>query len=339
MAPVGALLVLVRGMGLANGVPIGEITSPVTFNQDIRAIVPPETVVPRFLLLALRHSLSDGDGKGVLSSAAHGTLKIDAEALRQVTFPVPPLREQHRIVAILDEAFEGIATAKANAEKNLLNARELFTNHLRRVFSQRGPTWREAPLLSFALSISTGPFGSLLHKSDYVSEGVPLVNPINIVGGSIVPDPDKLIDIATKHRLQNYVLRDGDVVIGRRGEIGRCAVIGPDEEGWVCGTGCFFIRPRQTVKAAFLAHLIRSGDYRSQLEHASTGTTMKNLSNGALGELVVAIPELCEQNRILTLIDKVSDECRRIEVIYEQKLAGLDELKKSLLHQAFNGAL
>jgi len=121
-------------MGLANGIQISEVTSPVAFNQDLRAIVPPNGVDSRFLLLALRHRLADG-GKKVLSSAAHGTLKIDAAALRQIEFPVPPIEVQRRIVASLDEAFEGIAIAKANAEKSLRGARELFESHHQSVFT------------------------------------------------------------------------------------------------------------------------------------------------------------------------------------------------------------
>lgn len=103
--------------------------------------------------------------------------------------------------------------------------------------------WEVKRLADFAATVSTGPFGSVLHKSDYVDDGVPLVNPVNIVGESIVPDPTKLIDGATKQRLGNYVLQEGDIVVGRRGEIGRFAVVGSVESGWVCGTGSFFIRP------------------------------------------------------------------------------------------------
>jgi len=277
----------------------------------------------------------------MLGRAATGTTMKNISTATLATLPIalPPAPEQRRIVAVLDEAFEGIATAKANAEKNLRNARELFTSHLERVFGQRGTNWHEAPLLSFASAISTGPFGSLLHKSDYVSDGVPLVNPINIVDGLIVPDPNKLIDSETKQRLQSYVLRAGDIVVGRRGEIGRCAVVGPNEAGWVCGTGCFFVRPLPAVRSAFIAHLIRSREYRAQLEVASTGATMKNLSNTALSELHVAVPPIGEQDRALTLIGQLSWECGRLEDVYERKLAALDDLKRSLLHQAFSGAL
>ncbi len=106
---------------------------------------------------------------------------------------------------------------------------------------------RVGPLASFAALVSTGPFGSMLHASDYSDAGMPLVNPINIVEGSIRPDPNKLIKEATKSRLAGYILRTGDIVVARRGEIGRCAVVGPTEDGWVCGTGCFFVRPLPSI--------------------------------------------------------------------------------------------
>ena len=199
--------------------------------------------------------------------------------------------------------------------------------------------WQTKRLGDFAAAVSTGPFGSVLHKSDYVDDGVPLVNPINIVGETIVPDQTKLISAVTKRRLCNYVLKEGDIVVARRGEIGRCAVIGETEDGWVCGTGSFFIRPLPSLDSQFLAHLIRSDAYREKLEQASTGTTMRNLSNTALADLVISVPPLPEQQRIVAKLDVTRSEIQRLESIYQQKLAALDELKKSLLHQAFTGQL
>jgi type I restriction enzyme S subunit len=259
--------------------------------------------------------------------------------LRELTIAYPPFPEQQRIVGILDEAFDGIATATANAAKNLQNARALFESHLDSVFAKRGNGWVEKPLREYANSISTDPFGSMLHKSDYVTAGVPLVNPINIIDGAIVPDPTKLLDKSTQDRLQSYVLQEHDIVIGRRGEIGRCAVVGANEAGWICGTGCFFIRPGPSVNSEFLSHLIRSRTYRSELEQVSTGATMKNLSNRALGDLKVAIPNMTDQLRMISSINTLAAETRRLESLYYQKLAALEELKQSLLHHAFTGAL
>jgi type I restriction enzyme S subunit len=265
--------------------------------------------------------------------------RIILRHLKDILIPVPPLPEQQRIVAILDAAFASIATAKANTEQNLKNARALFDSYLHEVFSQRGDGWEEKPISDFAHSISTGPFGSLLHKSDYVSEGVPLVNPINIVNGYIIPNCDKQINKATKQRLQSYILQEGDIVIGRRGEIGRCAVVTSEQAGWVCGTGCFFIRPLQTVNPYFLVNLIRSSKYREQLENLSSGATMLNLSNKALSELLITIPNFDEQQNILEKLDVIQEETQRLETLYQRKLTALDELKKALLHQAFNGEL
>jgi type I restriction enzyme S subunit len=195
--------------------------------------------------------------------------------------------------------------------------------------------WQTKRLCDFAVGVSTGPFGSLLHKSDYVDDGVPLVNPINIVGESIVPDPSKLISDITKHRLSNYVLQEGDVVVGRRGEIGRCAVVGPNEKGWVCGTGSFFVRPLPTLDSRFLAHLIRSNGYREKLEQLSTGATMKNLSNTALGDLAISVPPLPEQERIVGILDEAFEGIAIAKANAEKNLQNARALFESRLHLIF----
>jgi type I restriction enzyme S subunit len=195
--------------------------------------------------------------------------------------------------------------------------------------------WQWKRLCDFAAAVSTGPFGSLLHKSDYVDDGVPLVNPINIVGDRIVPDPTKLIDEATTQRLSAYILEEGDIVVGRRGEIGRCAIIGPEESGWVCGTGCFFVRPLPSIDSQFLAHLIRSNDYREKLENASTGATMKNLSNTALGDLLIAVPPLPEQQRIVGILDEAFDGIAIAKVNAEKNLRNTRALFESHLQSVF----
>jgi type I restriction enzyme S subunit len=188
--------------------------------------------------------LQSPDGQASLGTFTGGSVQqvINLGDLRMVNVPIPPLPEQLRIVGILNEAFEGIATAKANAEKNLQNARALFESHLQSVFTRRDSGWPEKRLSEVAQSISTGPFGTMLHKSDYVPDGIPLVNPMNIVDSLIVPSSKMMVNEETRKRLRSYVLKAGDVVIGRRGELGRCALVTEREEGWLCGTGSFFVR-------------------------------------------------------------------------------------------------
>ncbi len=209
--------------------------------------------------------------------------------IKEVIVSYPPLLEQKRIVAILDEVFEGIDRAIANTEKNLTNARELFESYLNEIFTQKGDGWVEKRLSEIGGKISTGPFGSILHKSDYVVDGIPIVNPANIEGDEIIPNFNKTIDQDMAKKLQSYILKKDDVVVGRRGEIGRCAVVREEQSGWLCGSGSFFIKPFENVDSVFLAHLIRSATYRNKLEALSTGATMLNLSNQSLSDLIIGL--------------------------------------------------
>ncbi len=197
--------------------------------------------------------------------------------------------------------------------------------------------WQKKRLGDFAQAVSTGPFGSLLHKSDYMEQGVPLVNPINIVDERIVPDSTKLIGDSTKKRLGNYILKTGDVVVARRGEIGRCAVVGAEESGWICGTGSFFIRPLPSTDSRFLAYLIRSDTYREQLEKLSTGTTMKNLSNTALGDLMIALPALLEQQRIVAILDEAFEGIAAAKANTEKNLRNARDLFVCYVQSMFSG--
>jgi type I restriction enzyme S subunit len=292
-----------------------------------------DAVLDKWLIYHLNHS--------DLSDFVSGLTvpKLNQGNLREIPVPLPPLPEQRRIVGILDEAFDDIATAKANAEKNLQNARALFESHLNAVFTCRGEGWIEKPLGEGVQEISTGPFGSILHKSDYEHGGIPLVNPINIEGDKIIPDDRKAVGRATAQRLARYALRENDIVIGRRGEIGRCAVVAKEQAGWLCGTGSFIIRPSANTNPYFLSHLLRSEPYRRRLEGVAARATMPSISNDDLASLVVALPPLAQQQRTLKLLESLSTETQSLESIYQQKLDALDELKKSLLHQAFVGKL
>jgi type I restriction enzyme S subunit len=252
---------------------------------------------------------------------------------------VPPLLEQQRIVGILDEAFDGIATAKANAEKNLQNARALFESHLQSVFSQHGEGWVEKRLREVAESISTGPFGTMLHKSDYVPDGIPLVNPMNIVDSRIVPSNKMMVNEETRDRLSSYMLKAGDVVIGRRGELGRCALVTEREAGWLCGTGSFFVRLSDAMDGKFFFALFGSDQFKAQLEASAVGTTMSNLNHGILNDLVLPVPPIAIQRKIMNKASGLLSKTQHLESIYQQKLVALEAFKKSLLHQAFSGQL
>jgi len=271
-------------------------------------------------------------------SSGTGVPTLNRNSVHGETVRVPEaFSEQKRIVAILDEAFAGIETAIANTEKNLANARELFESHADRIVGSLPGDHR--CLQDCVEQVSTGPFGSLLHKSDYVSEGLPLVNPINIVDSRIVADDKKRVDEATLDRLSAYVLRKGDVVVARRGEIGRCAVVEPEQHGWLCGTGCFFVRPRQELNPHFLVNLLRSPTGRAELLRRSTGATMKNLGNKALSTFEIRLPSREAQDETIRQLDDLHGAADALSELFWSKLGALQELKQSLLQKAFSGEL
>jgi type I restriction enzyme, S subunit len=274
----------------------------------------------------------------VLQKGASYPAVTDAE-VRAQKIPFPPLPEQHRIVAILDTAFDHITTAKANCEANLLNARAIFESHLQAVFTQRGDGWERTTLGKATGGIYTGPFGSLLHKSDYVANGIPLVNPAHITEVGIEPDSLKTVSEETARRLKSYIMRKGDIVIARRGEMGRCALVTETENGWLCGTGSFYIKPSNRCDTRYLVRFLRSDSCKTKLERIAGGTVMPNLSNTALSNLPIDLPNLQQQASIVEGIDNLHAETQRLESLYQRKLQALDDLKKSLLHQAFSGLL
>ena len=265
--------------------------------------------------------------------------QITKYMLDTIRVPVPPPAEQQRIVTLLDEAFDDIATAKANAEKNLQNARAIFESQLQAVFTHGGEGWTKTTIGKATGGVFTGPFGSLLHKSDYVENGIPLVNPAHITRIGIEPDLRKTVSESTSRKLSNYIMRKGDVVIGRRGEMGRCALVTEIEDGWLCGTGSFYIKPSPRCDSSYLVRFLRSDACKRRLKQIAGGAVMPNLSNSDLSNLSFDLPSIEIQKAIGDPIDVIAKRTLRLESIYQQKLVALDELKKSLLHQAFSGQL
>jgi type I restriction enzyme S subunit len=312
LAPVGSLLMLVRGMGLANGIQVGEVTAPVAFNQDIRALHPPlDSVLPRFLLLALRNSFMNGEGQRVLSSAAHGTLKIDTDVLRQIMIPLPPLPEQQRIVGLLDEAFAGIATAKANAEKNLQNARALFDGHLQAVFTQRGGGW----------------------VSTTIGDQMLLQRGFDITKDHQIPGNVPVVSSGGIKSFHNKGMANGPgVVIGRKGTLGKVFYL--TDEYWPHDT-TLWVREFKGNHPRFVYYFFRNLD----VVQLDTGTANPALNRNLLHPIRIGWPPFLTQKTVAETLDDLEAETQRLESLYQRKLAALDELKKSLLHRAFSGQL
>jgi len=166
--------------------------------------------------------------------------------------------------------------------------------------------WKWVRLRSVLLKYCTGPFGSMLHKSDYAESGVPLINPADIANGKVSFDKIKRVAPSKVPEMTSYILSKGDVVIGRRGEMGRAAVITKNEDGYICGTGCFFATPSGYFEPEYFVTMLKSDFIRQSLQSQSVGSTMDNLNHTILGNLLIPFPPLAEQRRILETIDRLS---------------------------------
>ena len=188
--------------------------------------------------------------------------------------------------------------------------------------------FEEVPLSELA-EIKIGPFGSLLHKEDYIEGGHPLLNPSHIVDGNIVPDKKLTISDEKYNELEAYHLHFGDVVMGRRGEMGRCAVV--MGEGFLCGTGSLLIRTRGEVTADFIQKVISFPSFKKTIEDMAVGQTMPNLNVPIVSRFQVVKPPIDIQHRYYSFVGEVDN----LKQSVQKNLDKLETLKKALMQQYF----
>lgn len=265
--------------------------------------------------------------------------KLNQGSLREIPIPVPPLPEQHRIVAILDAAFDGIATAKANAEQNLQNARALFDTYLNAVYLGRGAdTW---PMRRLGDVFEIGS-SKRIHERDWSPSGVPFYGGKEIVKlakfGHAVSNAyiseQKYLDYASKYDMP----KRGDILITARGTIGVGYVVQKSDRFYYKDGNIISMRAKAAANPHFLLYAFRSKALADQLGELS-GTTVTHLPLEKAKELLLRMPEVSIQDAMVKQTMEFEGETQRLESLYREKLAALDELKKSLLHQAFSGQL
>lgn len=187
--------------------------------------------------------------------------------------------------------------------------------------------------LSELASFRTGPFGSALHKSDYITNGVPVINPMHIIDGQINPSEDMTITEDTAKKLSEFRLTSGEVVIGRRGDMGRCAVVRKENDGWLCGTGSMIVRPKNHINPQFLQRVLASPSVIAAIEETSVGSTMINLNQSTLGGLWIQAPSAAEQQAIA---EALSDADALIESL-EQLIAKKRQIKQGAMQELLTG--
>ena len=280
----------------------------------------------------------------VLHSLSSGTAQknVGPTHLKTMDVPLPPLPEQQRIVGILDEAFAGIATAKANAEKNLQNARALFESHLHAIFTHRGPGWVETTL-EHALSEQPRN-GWSPPAANHSASGTPVLTLSAVTGFEFRPHKIKYTDAKVAPG-RHYWVHDGDLLLTRSNTpelVGHVAIAAGINEPTIYPDLIMRMNAkRELADNRFLYFHLRTPDLRKIITGRAQGAnpTMKKVGKQAVQTLPIGLPPLPEQRRITARLDALQTETRRLEALYARKLAALDELKSALLHQAFSGQL
>jgi type I restriction enzyme, S subunit len=248
---------------------------------------------------------------------------------------VPPVKEQRRIAAVLDRADELRAMRRASLASIGSLKESIFLDMFGDPLENRRG-WPTYALTDVSLDIQIGPFGSLLHQHEYIEGGVPLVNPMHIVDDRIVPHAGQTVSPSKVASLRRYVLKAGDIVMARRGEMGRCAVVDTASHGMICGSGSLFIRPDlRRLAVQFLHHVLTSPSMKRHLERKALGVTMANLNAGIVGALPIPVPPMDQQERFERLRAITINERER----GERSQQSIEELFGSLEQRAFAGQL
>lgn len=317
-------------LGIARG-----LTNGVGFGSSEYIVLRPEPALDaEFLYYYLARPIFFEEGARTMTGAV-GHKRVTKEFVESYPIPIPPLSEQQRIVAILDEAFEGIATGKANTEKNLQNAREVFDSKLLLLLRDDEGTWARKTLKQVSIDFGRG-------KSKHRPRNDPKLygGPYPFIQTGDVRGSDHLITEYT----QTY--SDAGLAQSKlwpRGTL--CITIAANiaETGVLDFDACFpdsvigvVVDDAQTT-SKYLEYMLHT--VKADLKAKGKGSAQDNINLGTFENERFPFPDLLTQKRVVGLLDDLSAEVQRLEDVYARKLSALDELKKSLLHQAFTGQL
>ena len=267
--------------------------------------------------------------------ATGATIKnVSLKTMRNFTVPLPSQNEQKHIVSILDRAFKAIDKAKANAEQNLINAKQLFESYLQGVLADK--KWNKVKLSEVCNKVEYG------SSSKSKEEGViPVLRMGNIQNGRFTWDNLKYSD--NKEDNDKYLLKYNDVLFNRTNSpewIGKTAIYKSEMPAIFAGYLIRIYRKEDLLDADYLNYYLNSQmarDYGDTVVISSVNQA--NINGTKLKTYPIPLPSIKEQKQIVQKLDKLSAETKKLEAIYQQKIKDLEELKKSVLQRAFNGEL
>jgi type I restriction enzyme S subunit len=258
--------------------------------------------------------------------------KLNQKMLNTIVIPYPSIEEQQHIVAILDKTFEGIATATANAKKNLTNARELFDDYLHKVVNSHDKGWELKNLGEVAEYFN----GLTYSPKDVSNTGIIVLRSSNIQNDELDFSDIVRVNVNVKDKIK---VRDGDILMcsrnGSKRLVGKTAKIESLNEVMTFGTFMMIVRSKFNP---YLAWFFKSKHFRDQISNGEN-TMINQITRYMLDDVSLSFPPVEVQTEIVKKLDTLSIEIKQLELIYQKKISALNELKQSILQLAFIGQL
>ncbi|EAA7701781.1 4'-phosphopantetheinyl transferase [Salmonella enterica subsp. enterica serovar Cerro] len=292
-----------------------------------------------------RNYLITSASKTILDEAYGGAQpNISGKSIEALSFHLAPLAEQKIIAEKLDTLLAQVDSTKARLEQipqilKRFRQAVLAAAVNGNLNKNAKPNTKVRTLQDVGIIIKTGPFGSALHKSDYISNGIPVINPMHINDGIISPSLSMTISDKKYAELSSWSLQDGDVIVGRRGEMGRAAVVNIGQSKMLCGTGSMILRTNSNINSKYLELILRSPIAISYFNKEAVGSTMVNLNQKVINSLEVYLPNIEEQQGIVRRVEQLFAWADTIEKQVNNALTRVNSLTQSILAKAFRGEL
>lgn len=336
MLPKDSLLIALNGQGKTRGT-VAMLRVEAACNQSIVCMTPKnrqelQVEYVYYYLEAhyqdIRNITGDKDRRG-----------LNMPILRALEVPIAPLPEQQRIVGILDETLDGLAAATARAETNLENADALFESHLHAVFTQRGEGWVERTLGDIA-QVKGGKRVPKGYKLLTEPTDFPYLRVSDFTGSGTIDMSDLRYVSPEVHReIKRYVISSKDLYLSIAGTIGKTGIIPEELDGANLTENACRLVFNPGISNRFVYYFTQTPDFVEQAGVNTRTSAQPKLALSRLATIKFGIPNLAEQERLADEFDALREETQRVESLYRRKLAALEELKQSLLHQAFAGQL
>jgi len=307
---------------------------------SLTLIKPKPTYVDKYFL---KYFLNSDDVKKIAknSISGSGVGNLNVGTVRKFRIPLPPLPQQKQIVAILDKAFAAIDTAKANAEQNLQNAKELFESYLQNVFENNGDDWEEKRFDDLTLDLLQG-INTATDKTKFSLTGVPILQAKEIGNKELNLAKCKFISQVDFSNVKlRYKPNLGDILLNNIGySLGRCIEVDWDFDFTIAWNVMRVVPNKEFVISTYLNYGIQSPNFQKSIWGKTKGADMPFISKKNISTLTISFPKSKEkQKQIVQKLDTLSAQTKKLEAIYTQKTTDLEEMKKSVLQKAFSGQL